>query len=323
MNIGIIGAGNIARVIPEAVKDSNEIQVTAVASRSLKKAQDFAAKFGIKKAYGSYEELLADPEINLIYIATPHSHHYEHMRLCLNAGKNVLCEKSFTMNAAQAKEVVALAKEKNLYLAEAIWTRYMPSRKIIDETIKSGLIGKITNLTANLSYELTTKERLLNPELCGGALLDVGVYPINFALMHFGKDIDKVESSVKLTDRGVDGYNSISIYYKDGRIAQLTSGLYARSDRKGIFWGEKGYIVVENINNPQSINVYDDKDQLIKSIPVPSQVNGYEYEVIEADQCIKAGKRESTSMPFSETIYVMEFMDKLRKEWGLIYPMEK
>lgn len=322
MKIGIIGAGAIARVIPECIKDSKDIQVAAVASRTLEKARDFASKFGIGKAYGSYEELLSDPAINLVYVATPHSHHFEHMKMCLNAGKNVLCEKAFTMNAQQAKEIIRLAAEKKMYLAEAIWTRYMPSRKIIDQIIQSGIIGKITNLTANLSYEMTRKERLLNPELCGGALLDVGVYPINFALMHFGKDIERIESSAMLTDRGVDGFNSICIYYRDGRTAQLSSGLYARSDRQGIFWGKKGYIVVDNINNPKVMNIFDSTDKLIKSVSVPPQVNGYEYEVLEAASCIQEGKTESISMPHSETVYVMELMDGLRKKWGVIYPME-
>lgn len=323
MNIGIIGAGAIAKVIPECTKDLKDIHVTAIASRSIKKAEDFAETYNIKNAYGSYEELLSNSEIDLVYIATPHSHHFAHMKSCLEAGKNVLCEKAFTMNAKEAEEIIKLAKEKNLYLAEAIWTRYMPSRKIIDKVIASNVVGKITNLTANLSYYLMDKERLLSPELCGGALLDVGVYPLNFALMHFGKDIEKIESSVKFTDTKVDAFNSICIYYKDGKIAQLSSGLYARSDRKGIFWGEKGYIVVENINNPNAINVYDFKDSLIASYSVPPQVNGYEYEVIEAYECIKNKKTESSSMPLSESLYVMKLLDSLRKDWNFKYPMEE
>lgn len=322
MKIGIIGAGRIAKIMPETCCKLDEAEVFAVASRDLEKAKEFAKKYNIPKAYGSYKELVLDSEIELVYIATPHSHHFEHIKLCLENGKNVLCEKAFTMNAKQAKEIIQLAKEKNLYLAEAIWTRYMPSRKIINDVISSGIIGKITNLTANLSYEMTKKERLIKPELAGGALLDVGIYPINFALMHFGKDIERIESSAQITKEGVDGFNSITIYYKDGRSAQLSSGLYARSDRKGIFWGEKGYIIVENINNPSSIKVFDSSDKIIKEFEIPNQISGYEYEIIEAASQIKAKKIESISMPFSETIYVMELMDSLRKKWGIIYPQE-
>lgn len=322
MKIGIIGAGRIAKIMLETCCKLDEAEVFAVASRDLERAKEFAKKYNILKAYGSYKELVLDPEIELVYIATPHSHHFEHIKLCLENGKNVLCEKAFTMNAKQAKEIIQLAKEKNLYLAEAIWTRYMPSRKIINDVISSDIIGKITNLSANLSYEMTKKERLIKPELAGGALLDVGIYPINFALMHFGKDIERIESSAQITKEGVDGFNSITIYYKDGRFAQLSSGFYARSDRKGIFWGEKGYIIVENINNPSSIKVFDSSDKIIKEFEVPNQISGYEYEIIEAISQIKAKKTESVSMPFSETIYVMEFMDSLRKKWGIVYPQE-
>lgn len=323
MNIGIIGAGHIAKIIPEACEKLTEAKAYAVASRDLDKAKTFASKYSIPKYYGSYEELVHDPDIDLVYIATPHSHHFDHMKLCLENNKNILCEKAFTMNAQQTSKIIELASQKNLYVAEAIWTRYMPSRKIIDEVLSSNIIGKITNLTANLSYEMTKKERLIKPELAGGALLDVGIYPINFALMHFGKDISRVESSAQLTEQGVDGFNSITIYYNDGRVAQINSGLYSRSDRKGIFWGENGYIVIENINNPNSIKIFNSNDQLIKSIPIPEQINGYEYEILEAISQIKNGKTESISMPLNETLYVMEFMDSLRKKWGVIYPQEK
>lgn len=323
MNIGIIGAGHIARVIPETCKNLKEADVYAVASRSIEKAEVFAKEFNIPKAYGSYEELLNDSDVDLVYIATPHSHHYEHMKLCLEHNKNILCEKAFTMNAKQAEEIVKLAKEKQLYVAEAIWTRYMPSRKIINDVINSGVIGKITNLTANLSYEMTQKERLIKPELAGGSLLDVGIYPLNFALMHFGKDFERLECSAQLTSSGVDGFDSIVLYYKDGRIAQLTCGLYGRSDRKGIFWGEKGYIVVENINNPNSIKIFDSNDICIKSVEIPEQFTGYEYEIIEAEKQIKNKGTESISMPLSETIYVMKLMDKIRFKCGVKYPGEE
>lgn len=323
MKIGIIGAGSIAAIIPNTCCKLKEAEAYAVASRSLEKAEAFAKKYGIPKAYGCYEDLLKDKDVDLVYIATPHSHHFEHMKMCLKYGKNILCEKAFTMNAKQTEEIIELAKGKNLYIAEAIWTRYMPSRKIINDVIASGIIGNVHVLTANLAYEMKKKTRLITPELAGGALLDVGVYPINFALMHFGKDIERVESSVQMTSEGVDGYESITIFYRDGKIAQLTSSLYARSDRKGIIWGDKGYIVVENINNPNAINVFDSSDKLIKSCEIPSQISGYEYEILEAENQIKAGMTESVSMPLEESLYVMKFMDNLRKDWKLVYPQEK
>lgn len=160
-------------------------------------------------------------------------------------------------------------------------------------------------------------------ELVGGALLDVGVYGINFALMHFGGDIERMESSVQMTDTGVDGMESITLHYKGGRMAVLTHGIYGRSDRKGIFYGSEGYMVVENINNPQSVSVYDQGDNLVKHITVPEQITGYEYQFEEAAKCIAAGKIESDSMPLCDSITVMEVMDGLRKQWGLVYPQER
>ncbi|MBR6638008.1 MAG: gfo/Idh/MocA family oxidoreductase, partial [Lachnospiraceae bacterium] len=204
-----------------------------------------------------------------------------------------------------------------------IWTRYMPSRNMINEVIDSGIIGKVSTLTANLSYTISQNYRIVAPELAGGALLDVGVYGINFATMHFGTDIERIESSVQFTETGVDGMESITIFFKDGRMAVLTHGIYARSDRKGIFYGEKGYIVVENINNPQSISVFDLNDKLIKQMDVPEQISGYEYQFLECIERIGEGKTESASMPLDDSIFVMEVMDGIRKQWGLVYPQEQ
>lgn len=323
MKIGILGAGNISRKVAPALVALPEIECYAVASRDLEKAKTFAAEFGFEKVYGSYEALLSDPAVELVYVATPHSHHYEHMMLCLEHGKNVICEKAFTMNAQQAKRICAAAKERGLYAAEAIWTRYMPSRKMIQDILDSGIIGKPNTLTANLSYVISGVRRIYDPALAGGALLDIGVYGLNFALMHFGSDIVRVESSVTKMDTGVDGMEVITLHYRDGRMAVLTHSVYCRSDRMGIIHGDKGYLVVENINNPQSIQVFDTEDRLLARYTVPEQVNGYEYEFAEAARCIAEGKLEADSMPHADTIEVMELMDSLRKSWGVVYPQEQ
>ncbi len=323
MKLALLGPGLIADTVAQALTATAEIECYAVASRSLERAEAFARKFGFQKAYGSYEEMLSDPEVQLVYITTPHSHHYEQILLCLEHGKNVICEKAFTVNAKQAKAVFDLAKQKGLYVAEAIWTRYMPSRKMIQNVIDSGVIGKLNVVTANLSYKIDWKKRLVDPALAGGALLDVGIYGLNFALMHFGTDLERMESSVWMTPGGVDGMESITLFYKDGRMAVLNHSMYARSDRKGIFHGETGYVVVENINNPNAINVFNDNDELLAHYDVPEQINGYEYEFQEAVRCIASGKLESDAMPWAETIRVMELMDALRAQWGLVYPMEQ
>ena len=323
MNIGFIGAGRIANTLASTMARMEDVNLYAVAARDLDRAQAFAAQYGFDKAYGSYEEMLRDPNVELVYIATPHSHHFEHMKLCIESGKNVLCEKAFTLNAAQAREIAALARERGVYVAEAIWTRYMPSRAMINEVLASGIIGNISTLTCNLSYPVTYKERIVRPELAGGALLDVGIYGLNFALMHFGDDILRTDSSVRFTDTGVDAMETITLHYRDGRMAVITAGVLARGDRKGIFYGDKGYILVENINNPQSISVYNLHNQLVEEISVPAQITGYEYQIREAMARIRAGEIESASMPLDTTIAVMERMDALRKDWGLIYPMEQ
>lgn len=323
MKIGIIGCGRMAGKFAKTLMQMKEAECYAAASRSQDRAKEFAHEYGFRKAYGSYEELCADPEVELVYIATPHSCHYENMELCVRHKKPVLCEKSFTLNAGEARKIRELAEKEQVFVSEAIWTRYMPSRDMIREIMDSGIVGNISTLTANLSYPVTHKERIMRPELAGGALLDVGVYGLNFALMNFGTDIERIESSVRMTETGVDGMESITIFFRGGRMAVLTHDIYSRSDRKGILYGETGYIVVENINNPQCISVYDTEDRLLQKTNVPDQISGYEYEVKECIEAVRAGKPESDSMPLADSIQVMEIMDELRRQWGLVYPQEK
>lgn len=323
MKVGFLGTGRIAKTLAKTFAQIEGVELYAVASRTLEKAEAFAKENGFVRAYGSYAELTEDSAVELVYIATPHSKHYEDMKLCIAHGKPVLCEKAFTMNSAQAKEIAELAGEKGVFVTEAIWTRYMPSRKLIDEVLASGIIGKPSTLTANLSYVIAHKPRIMEPELAGGALLDVGVYGLNFAFMHFGTELERIETSVQFTDTGVDGQETITLFYKDGRMAVLTHGIYARSDRKGIIYGDKGYIVVENINNPQSISVFDTEDNLLQRIDVPEQISGYEYQITESMEAIRNHKTESTSMPLSDSVYVMEVMDNIRQKWGLKYPQER
>ncbi|MCI8353853.1 MAG: Gfo/Idh/MocA family oxidoreductase [Lachnospiraceae bacterium] len=322
-NIGIIGSGNIAGVMADTIKRMKNVRLYAVASRSKVKADVFAEKYGCKEAYGSYEELASDSKVDLVYIATPHSEHYENAKLCLLNGKPVLCEKAFTANAAQAKELIRISQERRVLLAEAIWTRYMPMLATIREVLGSGIIGEPKTLTANLGYLIERVARLQEPALAGGALLDVGVYTLNFASMIFGDDIETIESSCTYTKTGVDEQNSITIYYKDGRMAVLNSSMISLSDRKGIIYGTKGFAIIENINNYESITVFDPRYKEIASYKRPRQISGYEYEV---EACIKAlenGEIECGEMPHSEIIRMMEIMDGLRAKWGIVYPFEK
>lgn len=318
MKIGILGAGHIAATLAETMQRMEEVECYAVASRSYDKAEAFANKFGFLKAYGSYEEMLADAEVELVYVATPHSHHYAHMKMCIEAGKHVLCEKAFTVNRKQAEEIFRLAEEKGLLVTEAIWTRYMPSRKMINEQMKK--IGEVKTLTANLDYMIADKERIIRPELAGGALLDVGIYTINFALMHFGNQIADTNSVVHMTDTGVDGQNVITFSYTDKRLAVLTSGIYGLSDRNGVFYGSEGFLVIDNINNPLEIKRYDKNRELVETVKMPEQISGYEYEIRETIDCIRKSFTECPSMPHKDSLEVMGIMDALRAEWGVAYP---
>ena len=327
MKTAILGAGNIAKSMAAALrglqKRGENVEPYAVGARELSRAEAFAREQGLEKAYGSYEELVSDPEVDLVYVATPHSMHCEHTRLALEHGKNVLCEKAFTMNAGQAEEVIALAEKKGLLLAEAIWPRYMPSRQMILDLIDSGVIGTVTSLSANLGYPLTHVERMVRPELCGGALLDLGVYPLNFACMAFPGEIRDVASACVKWETGVDAQNSFTLTFEDGRMAVLYSSMLVQSDRLGVINGDKGYMEVQNINNPEEIRIFDLQRNCIRTIPVPEQINGYEYEVLACREALEKGWTECPQMPHAETLRMMKVMDGLRKSWGVIYPMEK
>ena len=323
IRVGIIGAGWIAHKMAQALAPLKEAEVLAIASRSQEKAQEFADEYGIAKAYGSYEELVSDADVDLVYIATPHSHHYQHTRLALEHNKPCLVEKAFTANAAEAKELLDMARERKLFITEAIWTRYMPLSHKVTELMKSGIIGEPRVLTATLCYMMENKERIVRPDLCGGALLDLGVYVLNFARMYFGTDIARTVTNCHLGPTGMDMMESISLSYADGKMANLQAGCLTLNDRQGIISGVDGYIRVDNVNCPELIEVYRNYE-LVERIERPADmVNGYEYQVLECKRCLEEGLLESPMMPHAETLSIMEQMDALRKEWGVKYPMDR
>lgn len=320
MKMAILGAGGIAVKMATTIAGMDNVEAYAVAARSGERAQAFAQEYGFTKAYGSYEEMLADENVDLVYIATPHSHHYKHTKMSLEAGRNVLCEKAFMVNAGQARELTALAKEKKLLLTEAIWTRYMPSRKMIDDIIESGAIGKINSLTANLCYELENSRRMWDPALAGGALLDLGVYPINFARMVMGTNVTDVKAAAVFRG-GVDMSDSITMIFDGDKMAVLHANGSVEADRGGVICGTEGYIEVTNINNPEEIRVYDKNHELKAQYQPPKQITGYEYEVEACMRALENGKLECPEMPHEETIAVMEVMDGIRASWGYEIPL--
>lgn len=316
MKLGVIGLGRIAdKVVGTTLSKMPEIELYAAGSRSLERAEAFKKKHGFEVAYGSYEELAADPKVDLVYICTPHSEHYENLKLCIKHKKNILCEKSFTLDAKQAEEIVQLAKQADVFLAEAIWPRYKKITAKITEVINSGIVGDVKFLNTNLFYPVTDKERIMKESLGGGAMLDLGVYVLNFALTHFGYDIEHVETSMKKTDTGVDESETMTLFYRNGRMASLSCGISSHSDRHAFFYGDKGYVYVDNVNTPSVLKVFNTSDELVYQYDDANEISGYEYEFRECAACLAAGKKESSMMPLEETVKVLKVMDQVRALW--------
>lgn len=322
-NVAILGAGHIAEKMATAINGIEEATLYAVASRSMDKAEDFAKKHGAQKAYGSYEEMLEDEKVDLVYVATPHSMHCAHAKLCIEYGRAVLVEKAFCANAGQAREVIELAREKKVFLAEAIWTRYLPAREELLHLIAEGTIGEVVSVEADFSIPISKVERLREPALAGGALLDLGMYCLTFASIFLGDDIEKIDSTCMKYETGVDATDQIIISYKNGKKAFLRTSMVSGSRNEGRINGTGGYIHVQNLNNYEEYEVYDKDGQLVKKVRPELRVNGYEYEILASRRCIEAGRLECPEMPHEEILLIMEQMDGLRRDWGIVYPFEE
>ena len=322
LRVGIIGAGWIAEKAAITLNGLADCEAYAIASRSKEKADAFAEKWKVKKAYGSYSELIADPSVDLVYVGTPHSHHYDVTHEALLAGKPCLVEKAFMANHRQAKEIVALARERKVFLAEAIWTRYQPVVAMMRELISSR-IGTPRLVTATLGYSMGDKPRIMRADLCGGALLDLGVYALNFVRMFFDADIVSLTSQCVKSQTGMDLTNAMTLVLSDGVLCNLQSSAACVGDNIGVIAGTEGNLIIDNINNPQKITVNGPDRTYIETIHVPQQITGYEYQFMACRQALIDGLLEPREMPLEETLYIMELMDGLRKEWGVKYPMDE
>jgi predicted dehydrogenase len=317
--------------------ENRGVEAYAVASRSLEKAEKFAKDYGFGRAYGSYEELAKDPAVDLIYIATPHSEHYNNILLCLEHGKNLLVEKAFTANALMASEVIALAEEKGVFLSEAMWTRFLPAVQMVKDWILSGRIGKVKSVEADFSMPLSHIERLRKPELAGGALLDLGIYSLTFAdifltdeaICRVGCDGDCAENHIVQTKThcvkfhtGVDATDWIDLVYANGQVAHLKTSMVAPLKNEGVIYGEDGFIRVQNLNDMVEIKLFDKAGTLLESQTPPRIENCYEYEVLACKAALEKGLKECPEMPHSKTMQMMTQMDNLRAAWGVSYPFE-
>ena len=322
MRVGIIGTGWIAEKAAITLNGLKDCEAYAVGSRSQATADAFAAKWNIAKAYGSYAELIADPDVDLVYVGTPHSHHYDVTREALLADKPCLVEKAFMANARQTKEILDLASERKVFLAEAIWTRYQPAVSIVRGLIASGRIGQPRLVTATLGYSMGDKARIMRPDLCGGALLDLGVYALNFVRMFTDSDIETIDGHCVKSATGMDLTNAITIILKDGILANVQSSAQCVGDNIGVIAGTEGNLIIDNINNPQTITVNGPDRTYVETIRVPQQITGYEYQFLVCRDALIEGLLEPREMPHAEVLYIMQLMDGLRLKWGVRYPMD-
>lgn len=320
---GILGPGIIAHKFVAGLSVIPDAEVVAVGSRSKDRANAFADEYGIRHRYGSYQELASDPDVDVIYVATPHTFHKEHTLLCLNAGKPVLCEKPMAVNAQEVAEMIQVAREKNLFLMEAMWTRFLPVWVKVRELLADGVIGEPRMLAADFGFRapIDPEHRLFNPSLAGGALLDVGVYTVSLAFMVFGRAPDDIATLAHLGETGVDEQGAYIFRYENGELAVLTSAVTTNTPQEARIMGTEGSIYVPNFWQATSLRL-EIPGMEPENVELPSSGNGYNFEALEVMRCLRAGKQESDTMPLAESLEIAEIMDRIRANWGLKYPME-
>jgi len=328
---GIIGSGEIATQFAEAISFVKEAELVAVASRSHERAKSFADKFAVLNSYTSYDELLKSSNIDVVYVATPNNLHHKHSLMCLHAGKHLLCEKPFSLNAKQAREITSLAAKNNLFCMEAMWTRFIPTVRECFRKVKAGEIGRPRLFIGDFGYQVpfNPDNRLYNLEAGGGALLDLAVYPISLSYGLFGPPT-KIQTAVDKCETGVDQCSALTFEYQTGQIALIYSSFTTQTPTEARIMGDSG-----NSGNSGNIKKAIKRFPLVQKTALslekyatailaarraktdPFIGNGYNYQIQEVCNCILSGKIESEIMPLEETIGVMEIMDEVRSQWGL------
>jgi len=316
---GILGPGKIARKFAEGLAEVPGAELYAVASRSIAKAEEFAKEFNAPKFYGSYEDLVKDEEVDIIYIATPHVFHYEHSLLCLKHKKAVLCEKPFAMNKEQVNEMILTAKKENIFLMEALWTYFLPHYQYVLELVKSEKFGKITGLEADFGFEapFLPEKRLFNKDLGGGSLLDIGIYPVFAALTLLGKP-DTISAKAEFGKTKVDESCSILFNYPNGVRANLLSTLKKITPTTATITFEKATLTINRrFFTPTSVTIlYNDQEE---TISFDVNTNGYNFEAEHVQQMLAQGRTESTVMSFEKSLELIGLLDGIREEIGLVY----
>ena len=320
---GIIGTGGIARAFSNDIGFLSDHVIAAVGSRSLENAESFVKTIPGAKAHGSYDALINDSDIDGIYVATPHPSHKENVIAALNAGKPVLCEKPFAVNAHEAREMMAAARANDVALMEAMWARFLPHYAKIREIVASGVLGQITTIHADHGQRLADQNiaRLVEPSLAGGALLDLGIYPISFAHMVLGIP-QSITSSAVFTDKGVDAQTSMIFDYADGSQAILNTTMIVQTPCTAVIAGLNGYLEVNRtFYNPTSMRLTL-FDGTVTEYPSDYKGHGLREQAVEFARVVKSGAKESPILTWADTIAIMEIMDTVRSQIGLKYPFE-
>jgi dihydrodiol dehydrogenase / D-xylose 1-dehydrogenase (NADP) len=317
---GILGTGSIASKFATDLQNLPDADCYAVGSRSVESAKRFGGRFGSVKNYGSYEALMADPDVDAIYIATPHPFHKENTLACLAAGKPVLCEKPFAINSADSIEMVQQAREHGVFLMEAMWTRFLPVQVKVREWLADGMIGEPLSLVCDFGFRagFNPGSRLFDPALGGGALLDVGIYTLSYASMVFGSQPERIQADATLGETGVDEQNAELLTYKNGAQAQLSSSIRVTTEQRVRISGTEGSITVPNFWHATEATLVKADGSTERA----TGESGYHFEAAEVMRCVREGKLENDVMPLDETIDIMRTMDAVRILIGLQYPME-
>lgn len=323
-NWGIIGPGKIAHKMAQDLKRLPKARLHAVGSRSLERAQGFAQAYDIPHAFGSYEELASCPDLDVVYIATPHHGHFENTLMCLGQGLAVLCEKPLAINARESQRMIEAARTQQVFLMEALWTRFSPQTIKILELIEDGAIGEVTSIKADFGFSTPVDPpgRLFNPELGGGALLDIGLYPAFLALLLLGKP-DDIQASAVFSETGVDLENGAILKYQSGQMAHLHSTLRSLTKTEAFIYGTKATIHIHTRwHEPSSFSI-------IRPLEAPEMYTfaeesyGYIYEAREVMRCLEEDLKESPYLPLSFSQDLMELLDDIRIQMGLTYPQDR
>jgi predicted dehydrogenase len=323
MGWGILGTGNIAAQFARGLTALDDAQLIAVGSRTAASATAFADQFDVPHRHSSSEALAADPDVHVIYVATPHPLHHANTLLCLRAGKAVVCEKPFALNAGQAADMIAEARQRKLFLMDAMWTRFLPHMTHIRDLIANGAIGEVRMVRADFCFRTAfdPQHRLFDPALGGGALLDVGVYPVALASMMFGTPV-QISSAADVGATGVDEQVGIVCRYERGQLAILSAATRTDTPHEAVIAGTGGHIRVHHAWWAPTSLTLERTDQPPEAITPPIVGNGYNYEAAEAMRCIRAGATESPVMPLDETLSIMRTLDAIRAQIGVRYPDE-